>query len=137
MACFVARHLKPERWNEASSQCYKVYCLGKCYIAPSAGFEDERPRVEVHSRSPIVLERIAQGGARSLDSYTSDEGYKALERALARSPEEIVRELELSGLRGRSGAGFSSGKKWRAVLNERSASLIIVSGPSLIVLRER
>jgi formate dehydrogenase iron-sulfur subunit len=70
---------------------------------------------------------MAQGGARSLQSYTSGGGYKAFERALTRSPEEIVRELELSGLRGRGGAGFSTGKKWRAVLNERSADKYVVS----------
>jgi NADH:ubiquinone oxidoreductase subunit F (NADH-binding) len=127
MACFVARHLKPERWIRAASQCPRVYCLGKCYIAPSSGPDAERPHVEVRSRIPIVLERIVQGGARALHSYTQGGGYDALKSALARLPEEIIRQVELSGLRGRGGAGFPTGRKWRAVFNERSAEKYIVA----------
>jgi NADH:ubiquinone oxidoreductase subunit F (NADH-binding) len=127
MACFVARHQNPERWLEAASQCPRVYCLGKCYLAPSSALDDERPRVEVRSRVPIVLKRIAEGGTRSFSAYTRTGGYVALESALERDPQELVREIELSGLRGRGGAGFTTGKKWRAVRGETSPEKFVVA----------
>ena len=49
-ACFVARHLNPDRWREAAVQSPRVYCLGKCYAAPSAAADECRPRIEVRSR---------------------------------------------------------------------------------------
>jgi NADH:ubiquinone oxidoreductase subunit F (NADH-binding) len=126
LACFVARHQNPGRWLAAASQSPRVYCLGKCYLAPSSAVDDERPRIEIHSRFPIVLKRIAEGGARSFSSYTRAGGYIALESALARSPEELVQEIDISGLRGRGGAGFPAGKKWRAVLAEASSEKFVV-----------
>lgn len=126
LACFVARQ-NPERWLEATSQSPRVYCLGKCYLAPSSVSDQERPRVEVRSRFPVVLKRIAEGGARSLSTYTSAGGYIALKSALDRGPEELIREIELSGLRGRGGAGFPTGKKWRAVLEETSSEKFVVA----------
>jgi NADH:ubiquinone oxidoreductase subunit F (NADH-binding) len=127
LACFVARHQNPKRWLEATSQSPRVYCLGKCYLAPSSAVDDERPRVEVHSPVPIVLKRIAEGGARSFSSYTQGGGYHALESALAGSPDVLVREIDISGLRGRGGAGFPAGKKWRTVLSETSAEKFVVA----------
>ena len=34
-ACFVARHLNPQRWKQATTQEPRVYCLGQCFVAPS------------------------------------------------------------------------------------------------------
>ena len=53
----------------------------------------------------------------SLADYVSHGGYRGLERALKMTPEEIVEEVTQSGLRGRGGAGFPTGIKWRTVLN--------------------
>lgn len=53
----------------------------------------------------------------SLDDYRAHGGFKGLERALGMSPEAIVSEVTESGLRGRGGAGFPAGIKWRTVLN--------------------
>ena len=38
--------------------------------------------------------------------------FKALEKALGMSPEEVIAEVKASGLRGRGGAGFPCGAKW-------------------------
>jgi NADH-quinone oxidoreductase subunit F len=52
------------------------------------------------------------------DSWTIDaaiehhDAYKMLEEALRRSPEQIIEEVQQSGLRGRGGAGFGTGQKW-------------------------
>ena len=68
-ACFAARHSNPARWQRVLSQAEPVYCLGQCYAAPAVADDPARPRIETHCRQPIVLERIARGSARALDSY--------------------------------------------------------------------
>ncbi len=50
----------------------------------------------------------------NIDDYLKRDGYKGLEKALSLRPEEVIREIELSGLRGRGGAGFPTGRKWRS-----------------------
>ncbi len=49
----------------------------------------------------------------SLDDYVAHGGYRGLGRALSMSAEKIVEEVTESGLRGRGGAGFPAGIKWR------------------------
>jgi len=49
----------------------------------------------------------------SIDDYVAHGGYRGLERALSISAEKIVEEITESGLRGRGGAGFPAGIKWR------------------------
>lgn len=44
--------------------------------------------------------------------YIAKDGYKALNKALAMKPEEVCKEILDSGLRGRGGGGFPTGKKW-------------------------
>ncbi len=51
----------------------------------------------------------------SFDDYRAHDGYKGLERALEMKPIEIVEEVTKSGLRGRGGAGFPTGIKWKTV----------------------
>ena len=51
----------------------------------------------------------------SLADYKAHGGYKGLERALASKSIEIVEEVTKSGLRGRGGAGFPTGIKWKTV----------------------
>ncbi len=49
----------------------------------------------------------------SIDSYKQNDGYAAAAKALqSMKPEDIVEEVKASGLRGRGGAGFSTGMKW-------------------------
>jgi NADH-quinone oxidoreductase subunit F len=49
----------------------------------------------------------------SIDEYICYGGYKALEKALKKTPEEIIETVIESGLRGRGGAGFPTGLKWK------------------------
>jgi NADH:ubiquinone oxidoreductase subunit F (NADH-binding) len=122
--------LSPLWGQQADLQPERVYCLGRCYAAPVSGtkvVEDERPTIEVHTKEAIVLERLVDGGARTLDRYKHCGGYAALEKALREKPEAIVREVEQSGLRGRGGAGFATGKKWRAVFKENSSTKFVIA----------
>jgi formate dehydrogenase iron-sulfur subunit len=62
----------------------------------------------------------------SLSDYVSQGGYKGLERTLKLTPEAIVEDVVQSGLRGRGGAGFPTGIKWRTVLNTPGEQKYIV-----------
>jgi formate dehydrogenase iron-sulfur subunit len=53
----------------------------------------------------------------SLDDYEAHDGLKGLRKALAMTPADIVKEVTESGLRGRGGAGFPTGIKWKTVLD--------------------
>ena len=52
----------------------------------------------------------------SLDDYTANGGLVGLRKALTMEPAALVEEVVQSGLRGRGGAGFPAGIKWRTVL---------------------
>jgi NADH-quinone oxidoreductase subunit F len=49
---------------------------------------------------------------KGLEGYKKNGGYKELEKALKMQPQAIIDEVKASGLRGRGGAGFSTGMKW-------------------------
>lgn len=53
----------------------------------------------------------------SLDDYKAHGGLKGLRAAIATTPAEIVNQVTESGLRGRGGAGFPTGIKWKTVLD--------------------
>jgi (2Fe-2S) ferredoxin len=53
-----------------------------------------------------------------IDEYIGKDGYKALAKVLtSMTPEDVIREVKDSGLRGRGGGGFSTGKKWEICRN--------------------
>jgi NADH:ubiquinone oxidoreductase subunit F (NADH-binding) len=126
-ACFAARHLNPERWAEACENNPRVYCLGECFAAPAKGQTQPRPPVKICSREGIVLGRIAKGGARTLAAYQEQGGYDALAKALTQTPEDVLGAVEKSNLRGRGGAGFPTGRKWRAVASQPAGLKYVVA----------
>jgi NADH:ubiquinone oxidoreductase subunit F (NADH-binding) len=126
-ACFAARHTNPDRWAKTESDEQRVYCLGKCFAAPASSSDTGRPKMEVRSREPIVLGPIMDGPIRSVAAYTAQGGYRTVEHALKMPREELLGMVELSGLRGRGGAGFPAGKKWRAVAGQPASQKFVVA----------
>jgi NADH:ubiquinone oxidoreductase subunit F (NADH-binding) len=66
-----------------------------------------------------------------LDEYLARGGGQGLEAARKVEPEALIAEVEASGLRGRGGAGFPTGTKWRTVSENRSEALpatVVVNG---------
>lgn len=66
----------------------------------------------------IVLKNCGIIDAASLDEYIALGGYFSLEKALNSKREDIISEIKASGLRGRGGAGFPTGKKWEAAFTQ-------------------
>ena len=62
----------------------------------------------------VALRNIGLIDPGELGDYLERGGYEALRKALGMTPDEIISEVETSQLRGRGGAGFHTGRKWRA-----------------------
>src|SRR6266513_2227236 len=72
---------------------------------------------------PVLLKRIPNDPDKrklvTYDEYVKTGGYKSLRKALEMKPDEIIKTVTDSGLRGRGGAGFSAGQKWSFVPKEK------------------
>jgi formate dehydrogenase iron-sulfur subunit len=62
----------------------------------------------------------------SIEDYRAHNGYRGLAKALQMQPEQIVAEVTESGLRGRGGAGFPTGIKWKTVLGAQADRKYVV-----------
>lgn len=111
----------------------RTSCLGLCDRAPAALVRD----VQVGPVLPDRLDELALGWCGAASDYrqprpgelrvllpggpesgNSGLEMRGLERALRMAPGDVLAELEASGLRGRGGAGFPAGRKWRLVAAE-------------------
>ncbi len=71
----------------------------------------------LRSQQRLMFRRVGVIDPLSLEEYEANGGGAGLRRALAMSPAEVVTEVIDSGLRGRGGAGFPAGVKWRTALD--------------------
>ncbi|MCO5088689.1 MAG: NADH-quinone oxidoreductase subunit NuoF [Methylobacteriaceae bacterium] len=74
----------------------------------------------------VTFARVGVIDPLSLDDYRAHGGLKGLERALAASGADIVESVRASGLRGRGGAGFPTGIKWKTVLDAEAPQKYVV-----------
>lgn len=78
-------------------------------------------------QNKIALRNIGEIDPKSIEDYKERNGYKALEKVLATmSPDDVITEIETSGLRGRGGAGFPTGSKWRTCFKIQSNNKYVV-----------
>jgi formate dehydrogenase iron-sulfur subunit len=79
------------------------------------GLTEELPWMARQQR--ITFQRVGVVDPRSIEDYEAHGGLAGLRRALAMQPGDVVTEVTDSGLRGRGGAAFPTGIKWRTVLD--------------------
>ena len=74
----------------------------------------------------LTFRRMGVTDPLSLDDYAAHEGWEGLRRALALDGAAIVEQVTQSGLRGRGGAAFPAGIKWKTVLQAGAAQKYVV-----------
>jgi NADH-quinone oxidoreductase subunit F len=74
----------------------------------------------------IVMANSGLINPEDIYQYIAKGGYSALVKALSVEPQEIINEVKESGLRGRGGAGFSTGKKWQFVRDSREEGKTVI-----------
>ncbi len=75
----------------------------------------------------IALKNCGMINPEDIDEYLAFDGYKALEKVLNEmSPEEVIEVVKASGLRGRGGAGFPTGKKWELTRSSENDQKYVV-----------
>ncbi len=74
----------------------------------------------------LVLRNAGIIDPESIEEYLAVGGYRALAKALNMSPEEVIEEVKISGLRGRGGAGFPTGLKWEFTRKEKSDKKYVI-----------
>ena len=68
----------------------------------------------------IALKNCGVINPEDIDEYIAFDGYRALQRVLLEmEPDEVIDIVTKSGLRGRGGAGFPTGKKWRSTADSK------------------
>jgi len=92
--------------------------------ALSHGVTEQIPYLKKQER--LTFARVGITDPRSLEDYITHGGYRGLAAALTQTPVDIVASVTESGLRGRGGAAFPAGIKWKTVLAAQSAQKYVV-----------
>ncbi|MCI5076174.1 NADH-quinone oxidoreductase subunit NuoF [Oricola sp.] len=92
--------------------------------ALSLGAPDELPFLKNQTR--LTFARCGIVDPLSLEDYEAHDGLKGLRKAVAMAASDIVQTVTDSGLRGRGGAGFPTGIKWKTVLDAAGPQKYIV-----------
>lgn len=90
----------------------------KCQRQEDIPFYQKQMRIALHGCGIINPERIEE--AFGYDAF------KALRKALTMTPQEVVDEISKSGLRGRGGGGFPTGRKWQFALDQKNDEKYVV-----------
>jgi formate dehydrogenase iron-sulfur subunit len=90
----------------------------------SLGVTDDIPYLKKQQR--LTFARVGITDPSSLSDYLAHGGYRGLTSALALEPADIVATVTASGLRGRGGAAFPAGIKWKTVLGAPAGQKYVV-----------
>ena len=132
------------------ASCRPVYCIGFCDRSPAAlrsdgravaldghssaallldhsPLEPSRPVIRSVARQTIVTRRIIRGDFSELKFAIADGAYNALAKVRHIKPQDVLSVMEKSGERGRGGAAFLTGTKWRLCADAASELKYVVA----------
>ncbi len=128
--------------NDDQFRVVHAPCLGLCEQAPAALVLEageapshrtiahpspEGPVPQRGSDELVLLRRIGRVRPESLDDYVATDGYRALARAIEMGPAAVISAVTASGLVGRGGAAFPTGRKWAAVASQPQTTRYVVA----------
>jgi len=128
--------------REGLGKTKAIPCPGRCdepvpvllgdrvLVGRSADLLEERPSPlppdPPAGSAECVFAHIREPGRAGIEGYERTGGYSGLDRALEGPPVSLLDLLDASGLAGRGGAGFPTGRKWRAVADAEGTPKTIV-----------
>jgi len=75
----------------------------------------------------VILRHCGHINPEKIDDYLASDGYQALRKVLSQmTPEQVIEEVKRSGLRGRGGAGFPTGRKWEFCRNAAGSPKYVI-----------
>ena len=87
--------------------------------------DEDKQFLEKQTR--IALRHCGVINPEKIEDYTSEDGYKALNKVLtSMTPEEVIEEIKISGLAGRGGAGFPTWFKWNAARQSQGETKYLI-----------
>lgn len=87
----------------------------------------EEDKAFLDRQTRIALRHCGVINPEALADYLADDGYQALKKVLASmSPEDVIEEIKISGLKGRGGAGFPTWFKWNAARNSKGDAKYLI-----------
>lgn len=89
-------------------------------------FPEESQNIERKLQARIVLRNSGRINPESIEEYIMKDGYQALFKALSIKPEDVIKEVIDSGLRGRGGGGFPTGRKWSVAAEQNSDEKFLI-----------
>ena len=84
------------------------------------------PEARKKKEHVMVLALAGRVDPTSYEDYVANGGYAGLKRALSLTPEDVINEMKLSGLRGRGGGGFPTGMKWSFLAAKNTPEKILI-----------
>ena len=108
------RRLRPDQARPMCRRCSMPDSSAASVHGLRIGAIEEMPFFEKQER--LTFARVGITDPLSVEDYREHGGYRGLENALAMTPDDIVKAVTDSGLRGRGGAAFPAGIKWKTVL---------------------
>ena len=109
-------------------------CMGRCNVAPTvcvgknyvdvANFDKVKKTIDEKNFDPFIPDYI------NLSSYKKNGGYEIVKKIKngVISKKQVLDSLNESGLKGKGGAGFPTGKKWEIVSNYNGKKYVAVNG---------
>ncbi len=112
---------------DMATEIFNTHIIGGQPIDKYIVSTTEQPYAILANQVRIALRNCGVIDPENVDEYTAQGGYKALAKAIKEmTPEAVIEEIKISGLRGRGGAGFPTWFKWNAARQSKGTVKYVV-----------